>query len=397
MQKLSLLLASMLLAGVSYAQLPSQLSIEILFDGPDVTAVTSSAGTQLDGTAVTPDGNTVYVFDSVGGVDGILKYEASTLSIFATNAQLSGGSTSAGDLAADATNLYASVFNGSTQAIWRIPHVGGFASAATMVPVGAVSDNMDEIAVDAKNSRLVISFNDAFEAVAENIVTVPLNAADATPTVIATEAALEAVLATITGYGDDTLDDLNISDITVLSNGDIIVSHGFSSGRKINGSLLRVTESGTVSVFRTGEQIIAAFGGNVNDAFIGSVGVSTLANDEVLIVVPFVNNNADGTAPSDGGLSPFIAVVSADGTTQRTVATDTQLLSGLSAPEQTALVPSGQTFFRFDSKSTIATDADGDYYFYRQSQGDTNTAQAAVLKLTGVTAAPTSVNGWDLY
>lgn len=389
--KLGILSAALLAAGsLANAQLSSLLSIEILFDGTDVTPVTGATGVEFDTIAVTPDGSRVYLFDSVSAFDGLLAFEGGNLSIFATETQLAGASASAGDLAADATNLYTSIFDGSDQRIWRIPHAGGFASAVNMVDdSGVLTAQMQQIAVDSKNSRLIIAYNDAFGAASENIVHVPLNATAATPTLLATETDIEAVLATLDGYGDDTLDDLNIFDMTVQSTGDIIVSHGFTSTRPVNGSLFRVTETGAISVFRTAADIKTAAGADPSAVNIGSVQVATLPNDEILILVSFSSNNTT--------LDPFVAIVSADGTSQRKVATQLELTSGLTTQEQSDLIFTGQGLFRFDGKATLGVDENGDMYFYRQGGSNTALTEHAVLKVSGVTAVELSADQWQLH
>lgn len=395
MKKMTLgILSAALIAAcsVANAQLSSLLSIEILFDGNDVTPITTATGVEFDTIAVTPDGGTVYLFDSVGTFDGLLAFDGTNVSIFATEAQLAAGSASAGDLAADDTNLYTSIFDGTDQRIWRIPHAGGFASAVNMVDeTGGNSDNMDEIAIDSKNDRLVISYNDAFEGVTENIVHVPLNGTAVAPTLLASETDIEAVLATIPGYEDDdpSRDDLNITDMTVQSDGDVIFAHGFPSTRPINGSLLRVTETGTISVFRTAADIKTAAGVNPADVNIGSVQVAALPNDEILILVSFSSDNA--------ALDPFVAIVSEDGTEQRKVATQSELTSGLTAQEQSDLIFTGQGLFRFDSKASLGIDSNGDLYFYRQGGSNTALSEHAVLKVSGVTAVELSADQWHLH
>lgn len=392
MRKNILMMAGVLAAaGVATAQPPAPLDLQIPLSGSAVLATTTATGGEFDGVAVTPDAATIYLFDSVSQMDGILKYASSTVTAFATEANISGGTGSAGDLDASATNLYAMIFDSgdARNRLWNIP-AAGFGSATEMIDsTGSLTVNLGQIEIDDDNSRLVVAYNDAFGAATENIVTVPLAAVNATPTTLVTETALEAVLATVTGYVDDTSDDVNIFDLTVQNDGDIIFSHGFSSNRQINGSLLRVTDTGTVSVFRTADQIITAAGADPNLVDIGSVNVEALSADEILIHVQFSSATAT--------LDPFIAVVSADGSTQTMLATQTQLAGDTDVT--TALVPAAQFLFRMDGKGGDVA-ANDDYYFYRQATATTQPAtENAVLALVGVRAFlnGASVNDWSAF
>jgi hypothetical protein len=343
--------ALMLTAGAANAQ----LAMEIIFDGTDVAptnnGTTSPGSAEFDGVAVTPDAGTIYLFDSIGAFDGILAYNVAgtSFSTFATEAQLA-GSASAGDMYADATNLYAAIFTGSDQTFWRIPHAGGFASAVDMV--ASNTTNADEIAIDVKNSRMLYSFNDAFSAAVEDIYHVPLNASGATGTLLVSEATLEAALAGITGYTDDTAMDLNIYDMAVQSDGDVIVSHGFDANA-LSGTLLRVTDTGTVSVFRTAADIKTSAGVDPTSVNIASVEVITAADDKILMVVTY--------SAAAATLEPFIALLSADGTTQTHIANETELEALLQPADLTALT-AGTVLMRTDSKATMCLDAAGNLY-----------------------------------
>jgi len=379
------------------AQPPAPLDVQIVFRGDAIDSLNgASTSAEFDTIAVTPNEATVYLFDSISTFDGLFSYTASTPAVFASEAQLSANTNaSAGDLDADATNLYVSMFDSTAakQTIWRIPH-SGFAGAVSMVDtIGSLTVNMDELEVDDAGSRLIISYNDTFSAAAEDVVTVPLTATAATPTLIASEATIEAALATITGYVDDTNNDLDLYDLTVQSDGDIIISQGFSSNRQINGSLLRITSAGAVSVFRTADQIITAAGADPNLVDIGSVHVEALSADEILIVVGFTS--------ASGVLGPFIAVVSADGTTQTALATEAQCTADADiVTAGTGLIPASQFLFRFDGKSAGDVATDDDFYFFRQASPSTSApiAENAVLRLTGVRSFLTaSVGEWSMY
>jgi hypothetical protein len=386
----SLYLSAMLLVGASNvsAQLAAPLNVEVVIGGEAVLPLNGdSDNVEFDGVAVAPDESSIYVFDSVSSYDGIFE-TASGAAVFATESQLTFGGTSAsaGDMDADSSNLYVSVFDGNKQRISRIPHTGSSGAVEMVDSSGVGSVNIDEVSVDTKNSRLIMSYNDAFGAAAEDLVYMPLNATNAVPTVLVTESQIEAVLSGINGYVDDAADDLNMFDIAVQSDGDVILSHGFSSNRQINGSLLRVTETGSISVFRSADQIIQS-AGDPASVDIGSVNIVALSDDQILIHVQFSSNN--------NLLEPFIAVVSADGTTQVKIATQSELASD---PDAAAIVPSGQTLFRMDGKSGDVA-ADDDYYFYRQSSFNGTASQSAVLRLTGIRALldSSSVEGWHLY
>lgn len=379
------------------AQPTPPLDLSIVFRGDIIDPVNGGANpgpSEFDTIAVTPDGATVYLFDSIGTFDSIFSVTGGVPTAVTTEALLAAGAGSAGDLAADATNLYTSVFDGAKQRIWRIPHVGGFGSAVEMIDTtGGASINMDEIEVDATNSRLVITYNDAFGLAAEDIVTVPLNATAATPTLLITEANLEAVLATITGYVDDTGDDINSADITVQNDGDIIYSHGFTPNRQVGGSLLRITSLGAASVFRTGDQIITSAGGDPNTIDIGQVYVEALSLDEILILVAASSNT--GTFP------PFLAVISADGTTQTALATQAQLTGDADIVSAgTTLIPGGQFLIAVDGKSAGQVVANDDFFFFRQSNPSTSAPaeQNAVFRLSGIRSFLTpSVGNWYAY
>ncbi|MGI8907177.1 MAG: hypothetical protein ACR2IE_11880 [Candidatus Sumerlaeaceae bacterium] len=416
MQKQLLMLSTfMAAAGLAVGQAPAPLNLDIVATGATYDGLNAGgANGEFDGVSVRPDESRYYLFDSISTFDGVFASDGPTVVAKETappagafDLSAGSGSSSAGDMDSDTTNLYISTFNGSRNIIWRVPHAGPFTSAAEMV-ASASTVNLDEVSVDSKNIRLIMTYNDAFAAVAsEDIVQVALTATGATPTVLATETALEAALATVTGYGGDANDDINIYDHTVQSDGDIIASHGFMTsdlatpGRQVMGTLLRITETGTVSVFRTGDAIITAAGGNPATADIGSVNVYTLQDNKILI---HVNGATSGT----GTLiqDEFIAVLSADGTQQTMLATDAQLTADPDV--NTTIVPphSGtgaattimHNGFRngMDNKSGDVA-ADDDYYFYRQSQGGLAVGNA-VLRLSGVRAfLSAGIGDWTMY
>lgn len=390
MKKFFLPAALVLTAAVATAQPPAPLDLQVALSGSQIDSINgTSTNAEFDGVAVAPNASVFYVFDSIGTFDGIFTSQGPA--VFATEAQLSGGGgASAGDMDTDSSgSLYVSTFDGSRQRIWKIAPTG-FTGAVEMVAAGSAVQ-LDEIEVDEANNRLFLTYNDAFGATAEDVVHVPLNANAATPTVLATEAAIEAALANIPGYGDDTLDDLNITDLTVQNDGDIIIAHGFGSNRQVNGSLLRITPAGAVNVFRTADEIIAAAGVDPSTLDIGSLNVEALSDDQILVHVQFTS--------SSNVFPPFICVVSANGTSQRMLATESQLRGDSSITS--TLVPDGQFLFRMDGKGGDVA-ANDDYFFYRQSTSGGTAAENAVLRLTGIrqlldTPLPTAAQDWTLF
>lgn len=386
---LGLAAASLLVAGSLHAQLAAQLDLEVLFEGTDAVAVTGGSSAEFDGFVSTDDGATQYLFDSDGGIDGILRYTGGTLSVFGTEAQVSGGtgSGSASDLDVDADgNLYALVFDGSINVLWAVPPAG-FGSAVSMVAAGS-SVNMDEIAVDRKNDRVMIWYSDVFGAVAEDLAYVPVGANAATPTVLATEATIEVALATHPDYVDDTANDLDPMDMCVLSNGDVILSHGFTSGNAVNGTLLKVTETGIASMFLTSNDLITMAGADPSLVNIGNVRVEALSTDEILVHVVFSSDNAQ--------LAPFIGVLSSDASTLTMVATEADLESDPDISGSSTIIPSGLTIHNMDGKGG-GVDANDDYYFYRQNGPATGNA---AFKLAGIRTylnTVSSVDSWEMY
>lgn len=389
---LSLSAALLLSGGVASAQLASPLSLEIVFDGTPALAATGLSQAEFDGFTVDPSGATIHLFDSISGFDGLLRVTGGTASVFATRNQLAGSSASASDFTAGADHVFINVRgSGGTRHIWAFPHSAtDFDTDATrLVAITGPSDEIEAIAADDKNERLILGYNEFQGIGLEKIAHVPYTAEDATPTDLADQATLQAAIATIPGYTDATTNAVDIIDMTVQSDGDIIFSQGFASNHPINGSLLKVTETGTVSVFRTAADIKAAAGVDPGTVNIGSVSVAALPNDEIFIVVTFSSNNAT--------LDPFMAVVSEDGSTQRHVATQNELYGALTPAEQTGIAPSGDSFFFFDFRHNVGVDASENIYFHRQANDRSVATQSAVFRLSGVLDEPTNARDWSLY
>ena len=74
MRKSSLLLAAGVVALAASA--PAQLDFEVVFDQADALAARGGSGQEFDGVAVAPDGSEIFIFDSPGSFDGVLRYTA---------------------------------------------------------------------------------------------------------------------------------------------------------------------------------------------------------------------------------------------------------------------------------------------------------------------------------
>ncbi len=372
------------LTGTLGAQPTAPLDVEVLEVGAPFATLSGNSAVELDGVATNAAGTTQYVFDSESGADYVASFDGSTLAVFATESELSNGAgASSGDLDVDASGtLYALVFDGSRNRLWSIP-TAGFGSAVEMVDATS-SVQMDEVEVDEGNSRVIITYNDVFGAAAEDVVTVALNASAAIPTVIADEATLEAVLATHPDYVDDSTNDLDMHDVTVQSDGDIIVTHGFGSGNGVNGSILHVTSAGVATMFMSSNDLITAAGADASLVDIGNVRVEALSTDEILVHVVFT---------SDGGvLEPFIGVLSADGSSFTMLGLESEFQGDA---DITAAILGGGNLFSMDGKHGDVDSSD-DYYFFRQGSSiDDN----ALLKLSGVRSFldGSSVNEWMNY
>jgi len=412
------LIGATLVAGVATAQVSAPLSFARIANGTDIKVATLAASVEPDGLAVSPNGQYVYLMDSISAYDGyIVKDGANSFARLATEAQLyvpivGAPSASANDTGADATHVFINIFTSSSDRcnIFRVPHgtlTANFAANAVRMVNDAGSIAKVQIAADGKNSRLFLFNTDTFiQTTSEDIFHVPYTANDATPTAFVTETDLENAMRTagaasaLTNASDrDTLDDVNITDATVQTDGDLILAHGFGNSSALltsafSGTLLRVTETGTVSIFRSAANIKTA-AGYLPSVNIGNIGVATMpagiAGGSVLIVV---------TLTSDEVNSPgFVAVVSGDGATQRLVATRLQLQGALSGAAATGAVtggtgPGANTLFAFDAKFTFPVDANGDLYFHRQGTSNNDEANG-IYKLSGL--GVTSAYEWMSY
>ncbi len=418
MKKMILATAGALLAaGTAAAQLSAPLDLEILFTGDDVVANSAASNTEIDGVVVNSAGTRVYYFNSDGSEDGISVWTGGTnFAVVATETELAagGGSSSGGDMDVDLDTgtLYAKPFAGSNR-LWAIPEGGPF-PGSEMID-SSLMTGYDEIEFDRKNDRIIGAINDTFDSIpgAEGLFATNAGASgqlafDAT---IATEATLEALLATLPGYigdesdastsgGRNTNDDIDLYDITIQSDGDIIVSHKFTSNNQLAGTLLRVTEGGTVSEFVSAAQLITWGGGADGTDNIGSVLVEALSLDEILVHVNFVSDNSG--APDAGTMESFIGVVSADGSSFTMIGTESELLGDTDiVAAGTSLIPGGQGLFDgtvpgMDGKGGDVDGSDN-YYFYRQGNG--LASEDAVFRITGIRALLNSstVGDWDLY
>lgn len=295
-----LILALIVLMASAAATANAAIDFNVALERDDITPVTGDTDTELDGIAPVGDGSVLYTFDSESGIDSLIKSDNGTVTIFKTEAELSSNtSASESDLCADSSgNVYAMIYDSTADetVVYKIASDGAMTS---MTGTGAIPDYY-RIAVDeTTNSRLYLTissyYNDDDD---DNLAYIDLSASGATPTVLADEAAIEAVLGT-TG---------NVIDITVLDNGDIVYSDGYGS----NGHLLLIDDAtGAVSTFASNDTLVQAAGGVVGTDDVGSIYLATLSNGRILAMASY-NSNLSGT----------ILMGSADGTEWAVVATE---------------------------------------------------------------------------
>lgn len=367
----------------------AQLDWTVLVPGSAALAIGTATAVEFDGVATTPDGTTQYMFDSEVNDDHLLKWDGSTLSIYATRDDLDNSGTancSWNSQDMDANGVLYLLCSGTSfqEVLWRVPGPT-FASAVSMVQTPDINEAVD-LAVDLPNSRMIVGYNDINgvpgPAFGEGIGTVPLNATNGTITELVTAAELQTALSALPGYADAVSDEIDIFDLAVQSDGDIIVSHGFGSGRDINGSLLIVNSAGTtINTFCSANQLITFAGVDPSTVNIGNVRVETLSDDKILVQANFSSVNAT--------LRPFFGVLSADGTSFIYLCNDTTVYAD---PDLTSL---GATSFAMDGKHG-GVDSNDNYYFYHQGTTD---ATNAVIKMTGIRAAINSaaVPDWTAF
>lgn len=401
MKKLSIVSAAAFLAvaATASAQLGAGLTLEIVVSGNDVTNQSDPANgpngsliAQFDSMAV--DGNDdVFIFDSVGSLDGVLRWDSSTDTVnrvFGDSESSFGFSGS--DMTAFGNFVYVNTFGNSRGNLYRVPSTATTLAEAVSVLNSVPGNNIREVAVSPSNNRLIISIDDRFSGnddEIEDIVWVPLDGTNSDTTTIATEAQIRAALDTIDG-DPITSPEVSIHDMDVLPNTDIVISHGLDADSNITGSILRVTQAGVVSVIKTADQIITDAGANPANVDIGEVKITIHPNGQIIFLV--------GQTSDEAVLDSFIGAMDADGTNQVTIATETQLEGALAGNTEVSF-PAGD-LFTFDdggsgleAKASIDTDSTGAIYFWRQLDG--GLLGNFVAKLSGYST--TSVSSWEMY
>ena len=237
-------------------------SVEVT--GPQMATLSGLTYAEPDGVAPTANiGSTlIYFVDSEGGADHVVRWDGSSLSVFATTAQLdavAGTNASFNDMTCDSNGVLYIVLSGQgyQEIIWRVPG-DNFTNAVQMMADPDV-DEAAEIAVDETNTRLIVAYNDVFgtpgPAFGEGIGWIALNSTGATVNEVATEAELQAV---VNAIPSSTSGDVDPVDVAVQSDGTVLVSHGFSSSLEENGSILKIASGGGVTLFASAATLITA-------------------------------------------------------------------------------------------------------------------------------------------
>ena len=366
--------------------------------GPQMATLSGLTYAEPDGVAPTSNTETVRIYfaDSEGGADHVVRWDGSSLSVFATTAQLDAigaSNASFNDMTCDSNGVLYIVLAGQgyQEIIWRVPG-DNFTNAVQMMADPDV-DEAAEIAVDETNSRLIVAYNDVFgtpgPAFGEGIGWIALNSTGATVNEVATEAELQAVVDAIPS---STSGDVDPVDVAVQSDGTVLVSHGFTSTLEENGSILKIAYGGAVSLFASAATLITAGGADPTAVDIGSVHLDVLSDDRVLAHVAFSSNN--------GILEPFIALGSADGSTWQVLATQSDFLADTDI-----------TGYPFTDISSLdgkhgGVDGNDDYWFHLQDPDNDNAELNGIIRMTGIPGVaptptpPTSADAdisWSLY
>ena len=279
-----------------------------------ILALTGNADTDPRGLACNAAGTVWYLFEDDTS-DAILRWDGTTLSVWASRVQMEAALGVTGIALHDMTcdpatgTLFALVrpTSDATERLIRIPSAG---TVQRVVSV-AHSEGISAIDVDSAGSRLVF-LRTAFEGAAAaevGIWQVPLGATDAVPVQLASQVVLSAAL-TPTG----TL--FEASDLVVQSDGDIIVSNALATGDvNTDGDILRVTSGGGVSLFTERSTLLAAMGapgGNIGDTYL-----ECNAADEVLVW-------HNGTVPPP---TEYLLKISPDGSTVTALDSEASMLA----------------------------------------------------------------------
>jgi SMP-30/Gluconolactonase/LRE-like region len=359
-----------LIAGSAFAAQTVDFSIAI-----DNDAV-SGTNLEIDGVAVSADGNTMYFFDSDSSRDGLMKYDVvgNTVTEYVTEAQIESGlgttsGASCDDLALDAAgNVYAIFRSPSSQSfVVRVPSAG---TVEQMVTTAAGTD-VGCLAVDETNNRLYLSYDiygdDGSISTDEPISYVALNATSATPTELASETSLRAAL-------DN--EDVEISSITVQSDGSVLAVQSWGASSDTDGDIIKITSTGTVSKFAESSAWLAAAGyTDIPDA--RSVYIITTSNDKVVLIQ---------AAGGSGG--ELLVLGAADGSSWEMIAFEADVQADADIPETFDIDVQGHAF---------AIDASNTIYWAGQTKVSSNSLDA-VIKMTGLSAIdPLAANSWELF
>ena len=366
------------------ATAPTALDFDIYMPKSAFVALTGNdlgtAGTaEPDGVAVTADSTTLYTFDSVSTAvgDQLIDWDGVVSTVIASEATIGGGqSVSENDLTIDAAgNVYAllrwNVASVNRTHLVKVP--GGNYGAAVEMVDPALLAGANRIAVDEKNDRIIIGYTSTFGTM-DDIAFVAMTATNATPTTLVTGAQLSTAL------GLAAATDADLSDITVRSDGSIIFAHSFASSTDLAGTLLQITETGSISTFSPSSLLLEAAGYDPGTVNIGNVHLVTLPGDKLLALVPFLTT----------GSQAFIAIGNAAGTYWNLVATEGQLLADGAIPANTieSFIPEGGGF---------AVDGSNNVYWSVQASNNIE----GIIRMTGLDLAlgdpPASAKIWSVF
>jgi hypothetical protein len=377
---INIFLTLCLVAGLSATVIAADsLDFSIEIDATAATTLSGYSAWEPDCVGVTHDGTILYTFDSHYENDSLIRKNltSGTLTTIATEAEImtaagiaGSASVSGGDLVVDSSGAVYLLFYCSTDGHSHIIKFTGdnFATAVRMNAVGEADDVL-AIALDETNSRLVFYVNGVFNASAtEDIRYFALTDTDATATVLAAEADLLAAL--------PSGDELDMNDLTVQSDGTIIVSNGFYPNGSDDGTLLRVTTAGAVSTFLSATDLVAAGGGASGSDFYGNVHLQAMSTDQILIVPDRVSS----------GFETSLLMAEYDGSLLRLVATETDV--------ETDADMTGYTPINLQGHGLEALPDDTIYW---ASQEYSSVSGDAIIKLTGLDTESLGVENWDIF
>ncbi len=374
------------LAGSASAQLfeDNGFTFEQVITEAQFTTLSGLSSTEPDCVAVSPDGTTVYSFDSASNQDSIVKYDigTTTLTTFVTETELTdaaGGGTpsvSMGDLDIDSAGnlyVYCRTPSGSDYQLFKIDPSANI----TVMADSSSLDGLQAIAVDETNSRIVLSFSDTFAtSAAQDVKTLPLNAVNGTPTTLAAEAAIQAAVT-------PNSTEIEPIDLVVLSDGTIIYVNGYNtSAGEARSDILQISPAGAVSMFLDSSTILTQLGATPGTDTLGRVFVEAFDNDKV-----FIGMTTAGSGTT--ALDDFFGIASADGSVFEILISEDDLLA-LSG------VPAGMQDIQF-SASDFGPEVDSDNNIWWASQAASG---FGVFKLSGFdvnVVGPLNADNWSMY